>query len=325
MVRVAVALVLGAGMAWAFQGKPVNDECPVKGTEIKPGITSVFNGKTVGFCCNNCKSIFDGDPTRFASKVGPQPRVALNSIGDALKAAKEGSKPAMVLFMDAGAKSKMWTESLADKDLDEAFGKVSYAAVLFEKGSDEAKKYGVTSAPVLVLIDPAEGKALKTLTSVAPKTVKTEIDAAASSLVDLAREWGPDADPDSLAKRVAQRIHQTCVCVYGAGPTSPVAMRWKTQINENAKVPAFWAELPEADHNEIVGWDAARELGRFGVVLLEDPRANPRNRLRTELTGELAERGAALPPLEPGRAPAGVAPPAYGDLSASTDHPTENR
>ena len=160
LVRVAVALFLGAGMAWAFQGKPVNDECPVKGTEIKAGITSVFNGKTVGFCCNNCKSIFDGDPTRFASKIGPQPRTALNSIGDALKAAKEGTKPALVLFMDAGAKSKMWTESLADKDL------------------DEAKKYSVTSAPVLVIIDPAEGKVLKSLTSTAPKTVKTEIDAA---------------------------------------------------------------------------------------------------------------------------------------------------
>ena len=30
-------------------------------------------------------------------------------------------------------------------------------------------------------------------------------------------EWGPDADSDSLAKRVAQRINGTCVCVYGAG------------------------------------------------------------------------------------------------------------
>jgi hypothetical protein len=80
--------------------------------------------------------------------------------------------------MDAGAKSKTWAESLGDKELDEAFGKVAYAAVLFEKGSEEAKKYSVTSAPVLVLIDPAEGKVLKSVTSPAPKTLKTEIDAA---------------------------------------------------------------------------------------------------------------------------------------------------
>ena len=40
-------------------------------------------------------------------------------------------------------------------------------------------------------------------------------------------------------------------------------MRWKTQINENAKVPAFWAELPEADHNEIVGWESAAVAGQL--------------------------------------------------------------
>jgi len=174
----AMAVLLAAGIAWAFQGKPVNDTCPVKGEPIKAGITSTFKGKTVGFCCNNCKTRFDNDPTSFASKIGPQPRSALNSIGDAIKAAKDGSKPAVILFMDASEKSKMFSESLGDKDLDEAFGKVAYAAVLFEKGSEDAKKYSVTSAPVIVIIDPAEGKVLKSLNSAAPKTLKTEIDAA---------------------------------------------------------------------------------------------------------------------------------------------------
>jgi hypothetical protein len=108
--------------------------------------------------------------------------VALNSISEALKAAKDGSKPALILFMDAGAKSKSWSESLAEKELDEAFAKVSYAAVLFEKGSEEAKKYSVTSAPVLVILDPAEGKLLKKLSSVAPKSVKSEIDAAVKTV-----------------------------------------------------------------------------------------------------------------------------------------------
>jgi hypothetical protein len=84
--------------------------------------------------------------------------------------------------MDAGAKSKSWGETLGDKELDEAFAKVSYAAVLFEKGSEEAKKYGVSSAPTIVIIDPTEGKTIKTLTSAAPKTVKSEIDAAVKKM-----------------------------------------------------------------------------------------------------------------------------------------------
>jgi glucose/mannose-6-phosphate isomerase len=123
--------------------------------------------------------------------------------------------------------------------------------------------------------------------------VRTEIDAASSSLVDLAAAWGPGAGSDSLGKRVAQRIHKTCVCVYGAGPTAPIALRWKTQINENAKVPAFWAELPEADHNEIAGWEQAAALGSFMAVFLEDSDQHPRVRQRTELTAALIEPQAA--------------------------------
>src|SRR3954451_15821445 len=127
----------------------------------------------------------------------------------------------------------------------------------------------------------------------AAPAVRTEIDAACASLTELAKEWGPEADSDSLAKRVAQRGHRTIVSIYGAGPTAPVAVRWKTQINENAKVPAFAAELPEADHNEIVGWESASSLGSFLAVLLEDSDQHPRVRQRIELTASLIEPEAA--------------------------------
>ena len=176
----AMAVLLGAGLAWSFQNKPVNEICPVKTEEAaKPGITTTYNGKTVAFCCNKCKAAFEADPTRFASKIGPQPRVALNSVSDALNQGKEGSKPAVVLFMDGGAKSKTFGEILGDKELNDTFAKVSYAAVLFEKGSDEAKKYSVSSAPMLVIIDPTnENKVLKSMPTVTVKSVKTEIENA---------------------------------------------------------------------------------------------------------------------------------------------------
>jgi glucose/mannose-6-phosphate isomerase len=127
----------------------------------------------------------------------------------------------------------------------------------------------------------------------AAPAVRTEIDAACASLTELTREWGPEADSDSLAKRVAQRGHHTTLCVYGAGPTAPVAYRWKTQVNENAKMPAFAAELPEADHNEIVGWDSAAEQGSFLAVFLEDSDQHPRVRQRVDLTARLIEPQAA--------------------------------
>jgi glucose/mannose-6-phosphate isomerase len=73
----------------------------------------------------------------------------------------------------------------------------------------------------------------------------------------------------------------------------PVAVRWKTQINENAKLPAFAGELPEADHNEIAGWGGASESGRLSAVFLEDRDQHPRVRQRFELTAKLIEPDSA--------------------------------
>jgi len=73
----------------------------------------------------------------------------------------------------------------------------------------------------------------------------------------------------------------------------PVATRWKTQLNENAKVPAFAGELPEADHNEIVGWQNAASLCHFLAIFLQDADQHPRVRQRIELTASLIEDQAA--------------------------------
>jgi glucose/mannose-6-phosphate isomerase len=191
-------------------------------------------------------------------------------------------------------------ETLACYEAAGALGAIRVAVTTGGRLAEAAREDGVPVIPLPAGLQPRAAVAymLVSVLEVAALSgvalhVKTEIDAAASSLVDLAKSWGPDSDPDSLAKRVAQRIHKTCVCIYGAGPTAAAAMRWKTQINENAKVPAFWAELPEADHNEVVGWDSASSLGSFMAVFLEDADQHPRVRQRVELTAGLVEPEAA--------------------------------
>ena len=112
----------------------------------------------------------------------------------------------------------------------------------------------------------------------------SEIDVAASHTEQLVAEWGPDAPEDSLAKDVARGLLGTTPVIAGAGLTTPIAYRWKTQINENAKQPAFAHELPELDHNEIVGWEGAQDVGRFSAVFLDDSDAHPRVKARMDLT-----------------------------------------
>jgi glucose/mannose-6-phosphate isomerase len=115
----------------------------------------------------------------------------------------------------------------------------------------------------------------------------SEIDVAASHAEQLVTEWGPDAAENSLAKEIAGSLLGSTPVIAGAGLTAPIAYRWKTQINENAKLPAFAHELPELDHNEIAGWEGAESVGRFAAVFLDDSDAHPRVKARMELTEKL--------------------------------------
>ena len=119
--------------------------------------------------------------------------------------------------------------------------------------------------------------------------MNSEVDVAASHVEALAREWGPDGPDDSPPKQIARDLLGSVPAIAGAGLTAPIAYRWKTAINQNAKQPAFAHELPELDHNEIVGWDGVGNLGPFSLVLLDDADLHPRVRHRIDLTQWLVE------------------------------------
>lgn len=116
--------------------------------------------------------------------AGPMPRTGLASADEALKAGKEGKKPVVLLFGDASPKTKFFSEMLGDPSLDESFGNVQYSTVEFKKDSEDAKKYKVTAAPTLLILDPRgeAPKELKKLTSGSPASVKTAIAAAIKTI-----------------------------------------------------------------------------------------------------------------------------------------------
>ena len=126
----------------------------------------------------------------------------------------------------------------------------------------------------------------------AAPSVREELEGAAALAAELAVEWGPDGDEDGEAKRLARALHGTIPVITGAGLTASVAYRWKTQLNENAEIPAFASKLPEHDHNEIVGWAGAEQ--RLGAVFLDDPEGDERAARRMQVTAELAAEGAAV-------------------------------
>ena len=91
---------------------------------------------------------------------------------------------------------------------------------------------------------------------------------------------------EAHAEEIAARLRGSVPVIYGGELTTPVARRWKTQLNENTKLQSFFSELPEADHNEICGWAGVPEGTSLSVVMLEDDAHHSRLRRRFELTAE---------------------------------------
>jgi glucose/mannose-6-phosphate isomerase len=121
----------------------------------------------------------------------------------------------------------------------------------------------------------------------AAPSLRSEVEGSEAVLSALAKDEEPE--------RLAESLAGTIPVVHGAGPTAAVARRWKTQLNENAKVAAFASELPEANHNEIEGWRTGRELAPLAAVLLEAPDLHPRLALRLEATrASLEEAGVSV-------------------------------
>ncbi len=115
------------------------------------------------------------------------------------------------------------------------------------------------------------------------------IDAAVDQLARR-RDAFVVAGDTSPAAEVARRIGRTLPLISGSqGVGSVAAMRWKTQINENAKAPAFWSSQPELCHNEVCGWgqhgDVTRQI--LSAVALRHDNEHPQVGRRFDLIAEI--------------------------------------
>jgi glucose/mannose-6-phosphate isomerase len=238
-----------------------------------------------------------------------------SGIGGALARAALGDRASRPIVLARGYALPAWTtpdttvlcasysgnteETLAIFEAAGAVGAKRIVATTGGKLAEAARSDGIPVIPLPGGFQPRAAVAYSLVVALevaglsgASERLHSEIDVAAAHAEQLASEWSPDGPEDSLPKVLARGLHETVPQLAGAGLTAPVAYRWKTQINENAKMPAFANELPELDHNEISGWEGASELGPFSAVFLDDSDLHPRIRQRIELTrGWIASRG----------------------------------
>jgi glucose/mannose-6-phosphate isomerase len=92
---------------------------------------------------------------------------------------------------------------------------------------------------------------------------------------------------DNPAKQLAMKLVNQSVIIYGSqGPTALAAQRWKCQLNENAKITAFWNQFSELNHNEIMGWNVDNS-NSFHLVLIRSRHESRQMLKRIEITKEL--------------------------------------
>ncbi len=107
-----------------------------------------------------------------------------------------------------------------------------------------------------------------------------------AALVPFLRSLDIRAEAEEMARWFAQRIP----VIYVDEPYRRALGRiFKIKLNENAKRPAFYNSLPEANHNEMIGF--TQPDGSFALLYLRDPNSNERVHSRFAVMKKIFSRG----------------------------------
>ncbi len=99
------------------------------------------------------------------------------------------------------------------------------------------------------------------------------------------------AEFEDKGRELAEKIKGRIPIIYSSAKKSALAQIWKVKLNETAKTPAFSNALPEANHNEMIGFvgsplsDELKE--KFFFIFLEDDYDQSQNQKRLAATANL--------------------------------------
>ncbi len=80
------------------------------------------------------------------------------------------------------------------------------------------------------------------------------------------------------AKSIAQSLDGKIPVIYSESTFEGVAIRFRQQLNENSKLLAWHAVIPEMNHNELVGWRTKNN--NLAAVFIESSKSYYRNKER---------------------------------------------
>lgn len=205
----------------------------------------------------------DDESLVFAVSYSGNTEETMSAVGQAI------SRHAQVVAVTSGGK----LQDLAEEH--------NLPCVRVPSGLQPRAALGYLAIPLMVMVE-----------RLWPSLPGTDFEALFEFIDTLSKRWGHTLEHDSnSAKVMAERIKGRMPVIYGcSGASGVAAMRWKTQLNENAKTPAYFQIFSELDHNEIVGWHNLLEMSKnVIIIMLHDGATHIQNRKRIEITKNLIE------------------------------------
>ena len=97
--------------------------------------------------------------------------------------------------------------------------------------------------------------------------------------------YADEPDEANPALKLARELKDCIPVIWAAGSDLEVAaMRWKGQINENAKAPAYYNRFPELNHNEFTGLNGnADHSGNYPAWRRREPADRPPGGITREI------------------------------------------
>lgn len=100
------------------------------------------------------------------------------------------------------------------------------------------------------------------------------------------------SEDENQAYRIAESIVGFIPVIYSVSDlTNSVGYRFKCQLNENSKLHAFHHEIPEMNHNEIIGWETYQEK-KFNAKIINiiDPSYHPQIKKRFQILSDIFKK-----------------------------------
>lgn len=117
----------------------------------------------------------------------------------------------------------------------------------------------------------------------APFDVNTEVEKATQLLRD------ENDSIHEIAAELTEKLYKKTAILYAVDGSVGIASRIRQQLNENSKMLAWEAAIPEMNHNELVGWEGGNN--QFVPVFLRHRDDYERNQKRIEIIeGIMAEK-----------------------------------